>query len=78
MAREGKPQNSALQKERTKQYVATKNVGPICKSLSYWLKLILYAYTPFYGDLLVKMEDGDTLRSLLRTCERHKSWQINT
>jgi poly(3-hydroxybutyrate) depolymerase len=35
MAREGTPQNFALQKGGTKQYVATRNANPICKSLSY-------------------------------------------
>jgi hypothetical protein len=35
MAHEGTPQNFALWKRGTKQYVATKNADPICKALSY-------------------------------------------
>jgi hypothetical protein len=35
MAHEGTPQNFALWKEGTKQYVATKKCGSICKPVGY-------------------------------------------
>jgi hypothetical protein len=35
MAHGGTPQNLALWKQGTKQYVATKNASPMCKPLSY-------------------------------------------
>jgi hypothetical protein len=42
----------------------------------YWLRLI-NLHLHWYGDLLLKMGDGDKLRSLLHTYGMHKSGQIS-
>jgi hypothetical protein len=36
MAHEGTPQNLALRKGVTKQYVTTKNADPICKAVKFY------------------------------------------